>query len=88
MAAPSHVYTIERAAEMLGVEVDLLAELAATMEPEDGCLWLHDHTEDGRYAFTDFGIENAAEQLSDPAIVAHLNKLMRNPGYLRGVKSA
>lgn len=80
MAAPSHIYTIERAAEILGVTVDLLEELAATMEPEDGRLWLHDHTEDGRYAFTDFGIKNAAEQLSDPDIVAYLNKLMRNPG--------
>ena len=79
MAAPSRVYTIERVAEILGVTVDLLAELAATMEPEDGCLWLRDHTEDGRYAFTDFGIENASEQLSDPGIVAYLQKLMRNP---------
>ena len=49
------------------------------MEPEDGCLWLYDHTEDGRYAFTDFGIESAAEQLNDPGIVAHHQKLMRNP---------
>jgi hypothetical protein len=79
MAAPSHVYTTERAAERLGVTIDLLKELAATMEPEDGCLWLHDHTEDGRYAFTDFGIKNAAEQLSDPAIVAHLKNPTPNP---------
>ena len=70
---------IERAAERLGVSVDLLSELAATMEPEDGRLWLYDQTEHGRYAFTDFGIESAAEQLNDPAIVALLHKLMRNP---------
>jgi len=49
------------------------------MEPEDGCLWLRDHTEHGRYAFADFGIENAAGQLSDPRIVAHLRKLTPNP---------
>ena len=79
MAAPSRIYTIERVAKMIGVNVDLLWELAATMEPEDGCLWLYDHTEDGRYAFTDFGIESAAEQLNDPGIVAHHQKLMRNP---------
>ena len=34
MAAPYHVYTINRAAEMLGVSVELLDELAATMTPE------------------------------------------------------
>jgi hypothetical protein len=79
MAAPSHIYTIERAAERLGVTIDLLKELAVTMEPEDGCLWLHDHTEDGRLAFTDFGIKNTAEQLSDPTFVAHLKNLMHNP---------
>jgi hypothetical protein len=79
MAAPSRIYTIERVAKMLGVDVDLLWELAATMEPEDGCLWLYDQTEDGRYAFTDFGIESAAEQLNDPGIVVHLQELMRNP---------
>jgi hypothetical protein len=79
MAAPCRIYTIERAAKMLGVDVDLLWELAATMEPEDGCLWLYDQTEHGRYAFTDFGIESATEQLRDPGIVAHLQELMRNP---------
>ncbi len=79
MAAPYRAYTIERVAEMLGVDLDLLEELAATMEPEDGLLRLYDLAEDSRYAFTDFGIENAAEQLRDPAIVAHLQKLTRNP---------
>jgi hypothetical protein len=28
-------------------------------------------------AFTDFGIKSAAEQLSDPGIVAHLQKLLQ-----------
>jgi len=61
---------------MLGVSVDLLHELASTMTPEEGILWLHDHTEDGCRAFTDFGIDNVAEQLRDPAIVAHLLSLI------------
>ncbi|MGH9345354.1 MAG: hypothetical protein ACRD19_16530 [Terriglobia bacterium] len=77
MAAPYHVYTIERAAKMLGVSVDLQEELAMTMTPEEGSLWLHDHTEDGCRAFADFGINNAAEQLSDPIIVAHLQSLIQ-----------
>ena len=77
MAAPYRAYTIERVAVMLGVSVDLLEELAGTMDPEDGLLRLYDHTEHGRYAFNDFGIESAAEQLRDPGIVAYLQKLMR-----------
>jgi hypothetical protein len=58
-------YTIKRAAKRFGVDVDLLEKLAATMEPEDGLLWLHGHTGEGLYAFTEFGIENAAEQLRE-----------------------
>ncbi len=77
MAAPYHVSTIEVAAKTLGVSVDLLDELAMTMTPEDGILWVHDGTEYGCRAFTDFGIDNAAEQLADPAIVAHLLSLVR-----------
>jgi hypothetical protein len=77
MAAPYHIYTINRAAQMLGVSVDLLHELSITMEPEDGRVWVHDDTEEGCCAFTDFGIENAAEQLADPVIVAYLQKLIQ-----------
>ena len=76
MKAPYHVYTLECAAKKLGVDVDLLQALAETMEPEDGLLWLHDHTEDSRRAFTDVGIQNAAEQLSDPGIIVSLQRLM------------
>jgi hypothetical protein len=41
MAAPSHAFTIARAAEMLGESEELLWDLADQMEPEDGCLWVH-----------------------------------------------
>jgi hypothetical protein len=78
MAAPYHVYTINRAAQMLGVSVELLDELAMTMTPEDGILWVHDDTEHGCRAFTQFGIDNAAEQLNDPPIRAYLESLIKN----------
>jgi hypothetical protein len=78
MAAPYHVYTINRAAQMLGVSVELLDELAMTMTPEDGILWVHDDTEEGCRAFTQFGIDNAAEQLNDPPIRAYLESLIKN----------
>jgi hypothetical protein len=69
MAAPSHVWTISRAAVTLGVDIDILAELASTMTPEDGVLWICDDTEDGCIGFTSFGIDSAAAQLADPGII-------------------
>ena len=35
------------------------------LEPEDGCLWVIDTTEDGTLAFTDFDIENLKELLAN-----------------------
>jgi hypothetical protein len=78
VAAPYHIYTIARAAKILGVSVELLDELAMTMTPEDGILWVHDDTDHGCRAFTQFGIDNAAEQLSDPSIVAYLQTFIQN----------
>ena len=66
MATITRVYTIERAAMMLGISEDLLVRIADTMEPEDGVLWICDSTEDGTRGFTDFGIENVLEVLDDP----------------------
>ena len=77
MPTPYHIYTIEYVAQLLGVSVDLLHELAITMEPEDGLRRVVDDNGETCCAFTDFGIENAAEQLSDPSIVAHLLSLIR-----------
>ena len=42
MAAPGHVLTISRAAEILGQEEDLLWNLVDSLEPEDGCPWIYD----------------------------------------------
>jgi hypothetical protein len=66
MAAISRVYTIQRAAMMLGISEDLLDRIADTMEPEDGILWICDSTEYGTRGFTSFGLDNVREVLDDP----------------------
>jgi hypothetical protein len=65
MAAISHVFTIARVAKRLGQDEETLADLAMNLDPEDGCLWVMDDTEDGSLAFTAFGIENLKELLAD-----------------------
>jgi hypothetical protein len=57
MAAPSFVYTIACAAEMLGEAEEWLQELADQLEPEDGCLWIYDT----KLGFTERGIESLKE---------------------------
>ena len=42
MAAISHVFTIRRAAQILGRDEDLLWELSDQLEPENGKLWVYD----------------------------------------------
>jgi hypothetical protein len=42
VAAPSHMFTLGRAAELLGQDEQLLSDLAVDLEPEDGCLWVYD----------------------------------------------
>jgi hypothetical protein len=65
MAAISHVFTIARVAKRLGQDEELLADLAMHLDPEDGCLWVMDDTEDRTLAFTELGIENLKELLAD-----------------------
>ena len=65
MAAPSAVFTIARAAEMLGDTVDLLDEIAEQLEPEDGCLWIYDTDERETLGFTMRGIESLKELIAD-----------------------
>jgi len=38
MAAPSMVFTVSYAARRLGLDIDVVEELAEQMRPEDGCL--------------------------------------------------
>ena len=65
VAAPSYVFTLAHVAKRLGEDEEKLADLAMNLDPEDGCLWVIDDTEDGTLAFTDFGIENLKELLAD-----------------------
>ena len=57
MATITHVFTIARVAEMLGVDEDRLHEIAIEMEPEDGVMHVYGIDDDGIMAFTDFGVE-------------------------------
>lgn len=61
MATITHVFTIARVAEMLGVDEDRLHEIAIEMEPEDGVMHVYGIDDDGIMAFTDFGVENLRE---------------------------
>ncbi len=65
MAAPSHVFTIARVAEMLGETVELLDEIADQLEPEDGCLWIYDIDDRETLGFTMRGIESLKELIAD-----------------------
>jgi hypothetical protein len=66
MAAITRVYTLRRAAFILGRSEDLLWDLADSLEPEDGVLWIHDLDDDGAVmGFTDFGLDNMRELIAD-----------------------
>jgi hypothetical protein len=58
VAAPGVVFTIARAAEMLG-------EIAEQLEPEDGCLWIYDTDDRATLGFTERGIESLKELIAD-----------------------
>ena len=65
MAAPAYAFTIDRAAEVLGEEEELLWDLALEMEPEDGKLWIRGTGEQETIAFTDQGLEKMRELLAE-----------------------
>ncbi|PZP38888.1 MAG: hypothetical protein DI601_25885 [Azospirillum brasilense] len=65
MAAPSVVFTIARAAEMIGEAIDLIDEIAEQLEPEDGCLWIYDTDDHATLGFTERGIESLKELIAD-----------------------
>ena len=66
MAASSCVFTLARAAEMLGESEEWLRELADQLEPEDGRLWIHDTEDRATLGFTERGIESLKELSLDP----------------------
>jgi hypothetical protein len=65
MAAISHVFTIRRAAQILGRDEDLLWELSDQLEPEDGKLWVYEIDDAETPAFTHDGIEALREIIKD-----------------------
>ena len=61
MAAPSCVFTLARAAELLGETEEWLEEFADQLEPEDGRLWIYDTDDRATLGFTGRGIEYLKE---------------------------
>ena len=65
MAAPGCVFTIARAALMLGEDEEWLHELAEQLEPEDGCLWIYGTQDRKTLGLTERGIESLKELILD-----------------------
>lgn len=67
MARPTHVYTIEYVATLIGENLELLQEVASNSDNLDYGEMIHvyDGTEEGITAFTDRGIESLQEFLAD-----------------------
>lgn len=68
MAAPSMVFTARYAARRLGVDVEVVEELALQMEPEDGCVSVVDSLEETAESVTGFtrqGLDCLEELLGD-----------------------
>jgi hypothetical protein len=70
MAAIAYVFTIRRAAQILGQDECLLWELSDQFEPEDGMLRVYDVSGAETLAFTDDGIEALREIMSDQVVRA------------------
>ncbi|GAB6053541.1 hypothetical protein JCM17960_23610 [Magnetospira thiophila] len=65
MAAPSHAFTLKRAAQILECDEDLICEIAEQLEPEDGMLWIYDTEETHALAFTQRSYESLKEIIED-----------------------
>jgi hypothetical protein len=65
VAAASHVFTIGRAAEILGEDEELLWDLADSLDPEDGRLRIYGTGDEQTMAFTDRGLESLRELIAD-----------------------
>ncbi len=66
MAAPSMVFTARYAANRLGVDIDVIEQLAEQMAPEDGCLGIIDSLDETAESITGFtrqGLEYLDELL-------------------------
>ena len=67
MARPTHVYTIEYVATLIGENLELLEEIASNSDNIDYGEMIHvyDGTDEGSTTFTDRGIESLQEFLAD-----------------------
>ncbi len=68
MAAPSMVFTARFAASRLGVDIEVIEELAKQMEPEDGCLSILDSLDENAASVTGFtrkGLDYLEDLLDD-----------------------
>ncbi|WOS66916.1 MULTISPECIES: hypothetical protein [Sinorhizobium] len=67
MARPTHVYTIEYVATLIGENLELLEEIASNSDNIDYGEMIHvyDGTDEGSTTFTDRGIESLKEFLAD-----------------------
>ncbi len=65
MPANSHVFTLPRAAQILGCDEERLWDLSDQLEPEDGVLWIIDINDRESLAFTQRGIELLREIIAD-----------------------
>jgi hypothetical protein len=65
MAAISHVFTIRRAAQILGRDEGSWWDLSDQLHPEDGMLWVYDIDGVEFLAFTADGIDALREIIKD-----------------------
>jgi len=65
MPGISAVFTITRAAQMIGRNEQLIRDLSDQLTPEDGVLWIHDANDVTILAFTPAGIEALRELIRD-----------------------
>ncbi len=68
MAAPSMVFTARFAASRLGVDIEVIEELAEQMEPEDGYLSILDSLDENAASITGFtrkGLDYLEDLLDD-----------------------
>ena len=69
----SHITTINKIAADLSEDETWLFDVASTMEPEDGLIWVNGIGEVGIMAFTDFGVDNLIDLIrmhkEDPTLL-------------------
>ena len=70
MAAPSHAFTIQRVAQILDCDENLIWDISDQLEPEDGMLWIQDTEGTQVLAFTQNGIETLREIIEDQILNA------------------